>query len=143
MTTPAARQATKRYRETPKGKAMMRRVRIRRSRRGASQPIQRRANRRRDPAKVKEHNWRNQGINLTAAEYGHILAAQRGRCAICHSCDPKDRRGWFHVDHDHATGRVRGLLCSQCNLTLPLVERGLTRAAEAYLEAGRRPNNAI
>ena len=41
-----------------------------------------------------------------------LLAIQEGRCAIC-GISLEDRQ--IHVDHDHKTGLVRGLLCWQCN----------------------------
>jgi len=43
------------------------------------------------------------------ADVDELLAAQGGVCAICGAADPK------HVDHDHRTGRVRGILCFNCN----------------------------
>lgn len=55
---------------------------------------------------------------LSQEDYDLILAEQNGRCAICGSEDPFDRWGKFHVDHDHLTGYVRGLLCSNCNIGL-------------------------
>ena len=51
-------------------------------------------------------------FNLTLAEYDAIAKSQEGRCAICHNVQPS---GYLHVDHDHSTGRIRGLLCSGCN----------------------------
>lgn len=57
------------------------------------------------------------GIGLT--EYEAMLEAQGGRCAVCRSTESGDRRfSTFAVDHDHSTGRVRGLLCALCNRTL-------------------------
>jgi hypothetical protein len=64
-----------------------------------------------------------------------LLAAQGGRCAICvgewtgHHIAP-------HIDHDHATGKVRGLLCVNCNNGLGRFgdDPRRLRAAAQYLE---------
>ena len=47
--------------------------------------------------------------------YDELLAAQNGGCAICNA-EPLTRR--LHIDHDHATMRLRGLLCHRCNQRL-------------------------
>lgn len=52
---------------------------------------------------------------LTQADYDRLLALQYGRCAICRTDDPGPHGCWG-VDHDHVTGRVRGLLCDRCNV---------------------------
>jgi hypothetical protein len=52
---------------------------------------------------------------LTRADYDQMLAAQDGRCAICRSATTQGRGRW-HIDHDHVTGQVRGLLCNNCNM---------------------------
>lgn len=44
-----------------------------------------------------------------------MLAAQGGHCAICPATERDESRGRLHVDHDHATGKVRGLLCMNHN----------------------------
>lgn len=49
--------------------------------------------------------------------YAAKLAEQEGRCAICH------QEQKLVVDHDHATGAVRDLLCSTCNRALGIVEK--------------------
>ena len=49
---------------------------------------------------------------ITEEHYDRMLAEQGGLCAIC-----RDRPA-EHVDHDHKTGRVRGLLCFNCNQAL-------------------------
>jgi hypothetical protein len=50
---------------------------------------------------------------ISTVIYGYMLAYQRGVCAICFNSPKPGKR--FHVDHDHKTGRVRGLLCHWCN----------------------------
>jgi len=55
-------------------------------------------------------------LGVTPADYEVMLAGQDGHCALCPST-PKTRR--LHVDHNHRTGVVRGLLCFGCNRTLP------------------------
>lgn len=53
---------------------------------------------------------------LTADEYRTLLSGQKGCCALCRRPPRPSRR--LAVDHDHATGQVRGLLCTQCNTAL-------------------------
>lgn len=56
------------------------------------------------------------GIGLE--EYHAMLAAQGERCAICGAppiVRPHSTRKTLCIDHDHATGKIRGLLCRQCN----------------------------
>lgn len=53
---------------------------------------------------------------IREGEYHVLLLAQGGMCGICHTREPGGRWGkHFHVDHDHQTGRIRGLLCNSCN----------------------------
>lgn len=66
-------------------------------------------------------------------QYDGILAVQDGHCALCLS-EPKSRR--LHIDHDHKTMEVRGLLCYRCNRALPSwVTPAWLRAAADYLES--------
>ena len=53
------------------------------------------------------HLKRRYGIG--AADFDRMVIEQGGVCAICDRPDPE------HVDHDHVTGRVRGILCFNCN----------------------------
>lgn len=50
---------------------------------------------------------------LTIEQYTALYNKQNGTCAICHTPLIKP-----HIDHDHTTGIVRGLLCLHCNLVL-------------------------
>jgi hypothetical protein len=75
-------------------------------------------------------------FGITAEQYAGMLVAQGGACAIC---ETKDTRPWkyFVVDHDHATGRVRGLLCPACNTCIGQArdDSNILREAAHYLEA--------
>jgi Recombination endonuclease VII len=62
---------------------------------------------------------------------------QGGVCAICKAPpNTSKKRGGLHVDHDHATGKVRGLLCESCNQGLGLFRdnQESLRGAIAYLQ---------
>ncbi len=64
-----------------------------------------------------------------------MLAAQGGRCAlfrICGSVHPGGKWNRWHVDHDHVTGKVRSLLCNDCNLHR--VGANTVESARAVLE---------
>ena len=55
-------------------------------------------------------------FGITLAEYDRMLAEQGGRCAICRRRPTQGIS--LHVDHEHRTKRVRGLLCFRCNNAL-------------------------
>lgn len=60
-------------------------------------------------------------FNLTLLEWSKILGYQRGVCFICERpFNPPKRRP--HTDHNHKTGLIRGILCSQCNRALGKAE---------------------
>lgn len=79
---------------------------------------------------------------ITLGEWASMVADQQSRCAICHKFkSPK----MLHIDHDHESGDVRGLLCSGCNTGLgslgidgkAAIDR--VRAVERYIRtAGKR-----
>lgn len=54
----------------------------------------------------------NNSYGITEDQYLEIFIAQGKKCAICGNTPKKQR---FHVDHDHKTGLVRGILCLWCN----------------------------
>jgi hypothetical protein len=76
---------------------------------------------------------------ITLADYDRMLAAQGGCCAICGTDAPTFGKGHFSVDHDHATGAVRGLLCDNCNTGIGKLrdDPAILRAALVYLESPR------
>lgn len=71
---------------------------------------------------------------ITADDYDQMWVEQEGRCAICVVAFDSEADG--HVDHDHATKRVRGLLCGPCNKALGLMrdDPATLRAASEYVE---------
>jgi Recombination endonuclease VII len=50
-----------------------------------------------------------------------LLAVQGNKCACCPATEPGSKVGW-HVDHDHKTGKVRGVLCHKCNIAIGMAE---------------------
>ena len=54
---------------------------------------------------------------ITPEQFDAILCEQGGVCASCGG-PPFGKAGKYHVDHCHATGRIRGLLCHKCNVAL-------------------------
>jgi hypothetical protein len=83
--------------------------------------------------RVSGHNLK-QKFNMTIADYDAMYCAQASGCAIC-GIDREKKR--LAVDHDHATGAIRALLCQACNTTLGKMHDNpdLLRLAAGYLES--------
>lgn len=71
----------------------------------------------------KCHNLRRFGINYK--DYVRMLDEQNGGCAICGNCEStanvRGKTSLLAVDHNHETGKVRGLLCGKCNKAIGLL----------------------
>jgi hypothetical protein len=65
-----------------------------------------------NPDKVRAWSLRQYGI--TPAQFDAIYDAQDGKCAVCRDGIPRIGKG-RHLDHCHATNRIRGILCLGCN----------------------------
>lgn len=65
----------------------------------------------RSKAQHESHVQRTYG--LSEGEYDRLYRFQRGRCALCGIASGRRKR--LAVDHDHKTGAVRGILCTDCN----------------------------
>ena len=76
--------------------------------------------------------------NLSLEEYERMSAAQGNVCAICKLPPRGTARNnkALHVDHDHSTGTIRGLLCGECNRALGLLRDDPVRLIEGanYLQ---------
>ena len=80
--------------------------------------------------KVRAAKARLEKYGLNEATFDELLERAEGRCEICQSDDP------LHIDHDHHSGDVRGLLCNNCNNGLGRFsdDPARLRAALRYLE---------
>lgn len=75
-------------------------------------------------------------FGLTSQEYDYLMEYQGGVCAIC-KLAPKNSR--FHVDHNHKTGLIRGILCMWCNHKLLAGARESIEILESALTYLREP----
>ena len=77
---------------------------------------------------------------ITVDQYDKLLEQQNNSCAICQSIKvDKGRKRRLCVDHDHVTGKVRGLVCNRCNRAMGLADDSpelLVKMAD-YLYANR------
>jgi hypothetical protein len=73
---------------------------------------------------------------ITIEDYEIMLARQDGGCAICGGQNQFTREKYLHVDHDHITGQIRGLLCAFCNQSIGRFKDDvqLLKNAIVYLE---------
>ena len=65
----------------------------------------------RDPVVKRRHHLKTM-YNMTLEQYDELFDEQNGCCAICGLPESNHR---LCVDHDHKTGKIRGLLCHNCN----------------------------
>jgi hypothetical protein len=86
-----------------------------------------------DPLSVRD-GYLRRTFGISLAEYDRMYAEQGGKCFICGGVCPTGKT--LAVDHCHATGRVRALLCSQCNNGLGRFQDrpDLLLAAAAYIQ---------
>lgn len=87
---------------------------------------------------------KRRAVHVKRATEDHLHKVQKGCCAICKNpinVDDNEARNWSeteraHLDHDHTTGRYRGLLCGYCNLMLGFARDNpaVLRAAILYLK---------
>ena len=100
----------------------------------------------REEISIREKTWRakNPGrtrasnmkklYGLTTIKFTALLESQRGTCASCKAAE-WGRRG-PQIDHDHVTGKIRGILCRKCNTALGMIgdDLKIARLLVAYLE---------
>lgn len=84
----------------------------------------------RNPDKVLDGRLRLV-YGITLEQFDEMILNQGGMCAIC------EREALLHVDHNHNTGKVRGLLCPKCNGYLGIIQDSVPalRRAIEYLQS--------
>lgn len=70
--------------------------------------------------KLYTRNSRIRAYGIEPETYYEMLEKQGHKCAICNG---KSTRRAMSIDHNHETGKVRGLLCDKCNLRLGFIEQ--------------------
>lgn len=82
--------------------------------------------RRKDCRTCKQTRYLMKNYGITRAEYQRLYESQKGRCFICkRSSQPSGDA--LAVDHDHQTGKIRGLLCHSCNMKMSWFEKYSSR----------------
>ena len=99
-----------------------------------------RVKRREDKRKSAER--RDESVyGLLPGGHEQLMAIQGGKCAICQIATGASRR--LSVDHDHATGRVRGLLCRPCNTLLGHLRDDTKAIQRAYFYLTQPPASKL
>ncbi len=90
---------------------------------------------RRYPERVRNTDLQ-QRYGITLDDYQALLTSQNGTCAICGTAETQ-----LKVDHNHQTGKVRGLLCHLCNAMIGCAREDIDilASAAAYLYAEAHP----
>lgn len=83
--------------------------------------------------------WMKRRYGLTPSQADELLAAQGDKCGCCGAMEPGNKNGWC-VDHDHATGKIRAILCHGCNVGLGAFKDSPERLtlAQQYLHRWRQ-----
>lgn len=93
-------------------------------------------------------NWKLRNVyGITPEHYDEIYHRQGGKCAICFSgiaWGTGDNNS-LHIDHDHETQYVRGLLCGSCNMAIGLLKENITflQNAVSYLQERKTPEGFV
>lgn len=87
--------------------------------------------------KYKRNTHLRVQYNIGIDDFERLMVAAGGRCQICGASGSKSiRKKHLCIDHDHTTGRIRGILCDTCNRGIGLLgdNPDRIRAAASYLE---------
>ena len=88
-----------------------------------------------NPEKIRNHDLKS-NHSITLEEYNKMLEKQNGVCAICGKKETdkisSKKIKNLAVDHNHKTGKVRGLLCGRCNKAIGLFQDNLEHLQSAF-----------
>lgn len=95
-------------------------------------------------AEINRAYWKRwEKLGFYEEDYERMRIAQNDRCAICNKAETQPPTGFatesekktrrLSIDHDHATGKVRGLLCCACNRLMGIVGESRVRIMAQYL----------
>lgn len=86
-----------------------------------------------DPERYKANN-KKALYGISRDDYRDLVVGQAGRCLICGLVPDV-----LYVDHDHTTGKIRGLLCNRCNAGIGFLgdDADRVKVAHRYLETAR------
>jgi hypothetical protein len=84
----------------------------------------------REMGKLSERRRKVKRYGLTQESYAQMWTDQDKQCAICKVKEAPHGRFW-HTDHCHTTGKVRGILCHHCNLMLGNARDSITNLENA------------
>lgn len=88
-----------------------------------------------DPSWVRRNHMKYV-YGLSLEEWGVLFEKQGEKCRVCKSPSPRTKRAVWHTDHNHLTGKVRGILCSHCNQMLGMAheDTAIMLAGAEYLK---------
>lgn len=136
---PKVQARMKAYRQSERGKEVQRKSGIKL---GATEKYKKRAREYKRTDRYQQwrrnHDFKNK-FGITLEEYDKMFEAQNGVCAICYRPETFILKGRTHslaVDHCHKTGKIRGLLCRNCNQMLGLAKDNIKtlESAVEYLK---------
>jgi hypothetical protein len=85
-----------------------------------------------------------QEYGLSEEQYDALVLESCGRCGVCGKNFEGAGRSHCAIDHDHATSKVRGLLCMRCNLNVAVLEnKEFCLKATLYLNAHSMEKNPV
>lgn len=96
-----------------------------------------RSNQKRTSLDHRRNNLKKQ-YGLSLSQWEQLFEKQGRKCSACGNLEPSGKKGWA-TDHDHETGKIRGILCQPCNMALGLLQDSIGRLEKlmAYLKTNK------